>query len=59
MERDRSIDVTRQRLRTIERALADILVVADECEEHLLGAKIAESHNLAGDRIASLDREAG
>lgn len=55
MERDHGIEAARVQLNAIGVALEELLRVADEADEYLLGAKLADSQMCVVSRLAALD----
>ena len=56
MERDRGIETARAQLNAIRSTLEELLRVADDAEEYLLGAKLADSQMYVVSRLADLGR---
>jgi hypothetical protein len=56
MPRDRSIEETRLRLQMIAATLKRLVDNADDIEEHLIGAKLADGFDQTKRRLADIDR---
>jgi hypothetical protein len=54
MERDRGVETARAQLNAIRITLEELLRVADDAEDYLLGAKLADSQMCVVDRLADL-----
>jgi hypothetical protein len=56
MPRDRSIEETRLRLQMIAATLKRLVDDADDIEEHLIGAKLADGFDQTKRRLADIER---
>ena len=54
MKQDRDIEMARARLNAIKSTLEDLLCIAHEAEEYLLGAKLADSQMCVINRLSAL-----